>query len=83
MSTSQLLYAFKNQSRDYGYGFQAGQIWEKITSCEPFEFRFLANIEEEVLGMLKVRGVLFFAIETISDEWRNLVVHPTVVTENN
>ena len=53
MKKQSLIYEFKNQTPEYAYGFQAGQIWELLKNCEPFGFKFINKIEEEVRGMIE------------------------------
>lgn len=63
-----LILQFDDQSPSFAYGFQAGQIWTKMDSCDQFTEMFSGEILELVQRMAS-RKNYSFKISSVRDGW--------------
>lgn len=67
---------FDDQSPSFAMGFQAGAIWEKMKTREPFEEMFSGEILELVQRMPSRCGY-HFEISEIGNGWFKLIATPS------
>lgn len=66
---------FDDQTPNFTYGFQAGQIWESMKTRNPFTMQFCGEILELVQRM-PVRCDYQFEIEEMGHGWYQLEAIP-------
>lgn len=70
-----MILQFDDQSPSFAFGFQAGEIWEKTKSGEPFTYQFCGDILELVQRM-QSRCNYSFDITGSGDDWFLLEATP-------
>jgi len=79
----QCILQFDDQDPKFAYGFQAGQIWTKMDSGEPFDEQFCGAILEMVQRMASRKNYVFMitgpttnSSTDLSKEWYSLHAEP-------
>lgn len=64
-----LLMPFKDESHQFTYGFECGQMWEQLKMNKKFDHYLFHIKNKEQVEMMCRRFHYSFLVETIDDTW--------------
>jgi len=71
---SELLMPFLNESKDFVFGFEAGQIWELIGSGEIIENKLFHSEQSKQIGLICKSYGCQYKINIVDETWASLCV---------